>query len=585
MLKFKSEDFRAKIMRRVAVVASLAAFAVTCTALPLGDPDSEMILGTMQQELTRAQTSLGKSDPAPYYISYAVFDHENVSINASEGSLMSSVTSKQRTADVTMRVGAPALDNTHGDGRESGIAASTLPMGTSRDAIARGLWLMTNSEYRQASQVYTQVKTQKAVQSEEEDKSADFSVEKPHEAIVPGGTLVPVHQKEWEERVKGYSTEFKKFNYIYNSVASLTFDQGTQFVVSSEGTRLAQPGHSARLVLEAETRADDGMELLRVETFEAPTPEGLPSNAEISKKIEKMASDLKALRAAPVADPYAGPALLSGRAAAVFFHEVLGHRLEGHRQRGEEEGQTFTKKVGEAILPSFLSVVDDPTLKEIGGVKLAGTYEFDDEGVPAQRVEVIKDGILKNFLMSRMPVTNFSNSNGHGRRSPGRMATGRQGNLEVISTKMVSDADLRKQFIEEIKKQGKTYGLYFEDVEGGFTLTQRQSPQAFQVLPIIVWRVYADGRPDELVRGVDMVGTPIAALQRIVATGNKIDVFNGVCGAESGWVPVSASAPMMLFSEMEVQKKGHGRDRPPILAPPTSTAGAASASGVAGGLR
>jgi TldD protein len=585
MLKFTRENFRAKIMRRTAVVVSVAAFAVTCTALPLGDPDSEMILGTMQQELTRAQTSLAKTDPAPYYISYAVFDHENVSINASEGSLMSSVASKQRTADVTMRVGSPALDNTHGDGRESGIAASTLPMGTNRDAVARGLWLMTNSEYRQASAVYTNVKTQKAVQSEEEDKSADFTVEKPHEAIVPGGAPIPIHQKEWEERVKGYSTEFKKFNYIYNSVASLTFDQGTQFVVSSEGTRLAQPGHSARLVLEAETRADDGMELLRVETFEAPTPEGLPNNAEISKKIEKMASDLKALRAAPVADPYAGPALLSGRAAAVFFHEVLGHRLEGHRQRGEEEGQTFTKKVGEAILPSFLSVVDDPTLKEIGGVKLAGTYDFDDEGVPAQRVEVIKDGILKNFLMSRMPVTNFSNSNGHGRRSPGRMATGRQGNLEVISTKMVSDADLRKQFIEEIKQQGKTYGLYFEDVEGGFTLTQRQSPQAFQVLPIIVWRVYADGRPDELVRGVDMVGTPIAALQRIVATGNKIDVFNGVCGAESGWVPVSASAPMMLFSEMEVQKKGHGRDRPPILAPPTSTAGAASSSGVAGGSR
>jgi predicted Zn-dependent protease len=589
MLNFKRLDFRARdsrprdfyvrIGRRAAVLAGLAAFALTCTAVPLADPDSEMLLGTMQQELTRAQSSLAKSDPAPYYISYAVFDHENVSINASEGSLMNSVSTKQRTADVTMRVGAPALDNTHGDGRESGIAASTLPMGTNRDAVARGLWLMTNSEYRQASAIYTNVKTQKAVQSEEEDKSADFSVEKPHEAIVPGGTPIPVHQKEWEERVKGYSAEFKKFNYIYNSVASLTFDQGTQFVVSSEGTRLAQPGHSARLVLEAETRADDGMELLRVETFEAPTPEQLPNTADISKKIEKMASDLKALRAAPVADPYAGPALLSGRAAAVFFHEVLGHRLEGHRQRGEEEGQTFTKKVGESILPSFLSVVDDPTLKEIGGVKLAGTYEFDDEGVPAQRVEVIKDGILKNFLMSRMPITNFSNSNGHGRRSPGRMATGRQGNLEVISTKTVPDADLRKEFIEEIKRQGKTYGLYFEDVEGGFTLTQRQSPQAFQVLPIIVWRVYADGRPDELVRGVDIVGTPIAALQRIVATGNKVDVFNGVCGAESGWVPVSASAPMMLFSEMEVQKKGHGRDRPPILSPPTTTASTISAAG------
>jgi predicted Zn-dependent protease len=390
--------------------------------------------------------------------------------------------------------------------------------------------------------------------------------------------------------VRAYSAEFKQFPFVYNSIASLTFNQGTQYVVSSEGTRIVEPGHSARLVLEAETRADDGMELLRVETFQGATPEDFPSAAEISAKIEKMASDLKALRAAPVADPYAGPALLSGRAAAVFFHEVLGHRLEGHRQRGEEEGQTFTKKVGQSILPSFLSVVDDPTLKELNGVKLAGTYAFDDEGVPAQRVEVIKDGILKNFLMSRMPITNFSQSNGHGRRQPGLMATGRQGNLEVISTKMVSEAELRKQFIDEIKKEGRPYGLYFEDVEGGFTLTQRQSPQAFQVLPIIVWRVYADGRPDELVRGVDMVGTPIAALQRIVVTGDKVDVFNGICGAESGWVPVSASAPAMLFSEMEVQKKAHGRDRPPILPPPgiVRTGGASangSGAGTSGGAR
>src|SRR5205814_7743838 len=120
-----------------------------------------------------------------------------------------------------------------------------------------------------------------------------------------------------------------------------------------------------------------------------------------------MAADLKDLRKAPVAEPYDGPALLSGRAAAVFFHEVLGHRLEGHRQRDEEEGQTFTKKIGQEVLPKFLSVVDDPTIHEMGVVKLAGTYDYDNEGEPSQRVEVIKDGVLKNFLMSRMPVKNF----------------------------------------------------------------------------------------------------------------------------------------------------------------------------------
>jgi predicted Zn-dependent protease len=318
-----------------------------------------------------------------------------------------------------------------------------------------------------------------------------------------------------------------------------------------------------------------------VETFQAPLASGLPGETEITAKIEKMATDLKALRAAPVAEPYDGPALLSGRAAAVFFHEVLGHRLEGHRQRDEEEGQTFTKKVGQEVLPKFLSVMDDPTLRELEGVKLSGTYEFDSEGTPAQRVEVIENGILKNFLMSRMPIKNFDNSNGHGRNQPGLMPTGRQGNLVVSSTQAVPESEMRANLIEQVKKDGKPYGLYFDDIQGGFTLTTRSLPQAFQVLPVIVYKVYPDGRPDELVRGVDIVGTPLAALTRIITTGDKQHVFNGICGAESGSVPVSAVAPAMLFSEMEVQKRAHGHDRPPILPAPGAdgpASGARSAS-------
>jgi predicted Zn-dependent protease len=281
-----------------------------------------------------------------------------------------------------------------------------------------------------------------------------------------------------------------------------------------------------------------------------------------------MAVDLKALKNAPEAEPYDGPALLSGRAAAVFFHEVLGHRLEGHRQRDEEEGQTFTKKVGQEVLPKFLSVTDDPTVHEIAGMKLAGSYDFDDEGVPSRRVEVIQNGVLKNFLMSRMPIKDFAESNGHGRNQPGLMPTGRQGNLIVTSSQSVPEAEMRQKLIDEVKKQNKPYGLYFDDIQGGFTLTTRSLPQAFQVLPVIVYKVYADGRPDELVRGVDIVGTPLAALTRILLTGDQQHVFNGVCGAESGQVPVSAVAPAMLFSEMEVQKRQHSHDRPPILPAP-----------------
>jgi TldD protein len=324
----------------------------------------------------------------------------------------------------------------------------------------------------------------------------------------------------------------------------------------------------SRLVIQGETRSDDGMELMRVESFQAPSPDQLPSDAELAAKVDKISEDLKALRAAPAAEPFAGPALLSGRAAAVFFHEVLGHRLEGHRQRDETEGQTFTKKINQLVLPSFLSVTDDPTLKELNGVKLAGSYDLDDEGVPARRVEAVENGILKNFLMSRMPVKNFDHSNGHGRRQPGLMPTGRQGNLIVTSTNTVPDSELRKKFVEEIRKQGKPYGLYFDDIQGGFTLTTRSMPQAFQVLPVMVYRVYADARPDELVRGVDIVGTPLLSLNNIMVTGDTLQVFNGICGAESGQIPVAAAAPAMLFSEIEVQKRRRGTERPPILAPP-----------------
>jgi predicted Zn-dependent protease len=310
------------------------------------------------------------------------------------------------------------------------------------------------------------------------------------------------------------------------------------------------------------------MDLIRVETFQVGNTDHLPAEAEITARVEKMASDLKALRDAPVAEPFDGPALLSGRAAAVFFHEVVGHRLEGNHQRGELEGQTFTKQVNQRVLPEFLSVIDDPTQRILNGMDLGGWYLYDDEGTPAGRVELIKDGILKNFLMSRMPINNFGRSNGHGRAQAGLMAMGRQGNLLVSSSRTIKDSELRRQLIDQITKQGKPYGLYFEDIQGGFTLTQRVMPQVFQVLPVLVWRVYADGRPDELVRGVDIVGTPLAVINRVLLTGEKTEVFNGMCGAESGTVPVSAAAPAMLFSEIEVQKRGHSLNRPPILPPP-----------------
>ena len=534
---------------------------------PLNAPD-ELLLATMEKELHRGQSELAKQDPAPYFTSYNVTDGESLVILSAQGAILTSTRTRHRAADVSMRIGAPALDNTHDQERSSGISSGQLPQQDDPDAIARVLWSLTYQQYRKARQAYINVKTKTAVRAKDEDDSPDFSQEKPSTYIDQTPSPAFPEQKAWEELARRYSASFRQYPQVEESLVFLYAERSHSYLVSTEGAKIVTAEAIFRIMIEAETRADDGMQLIRVETFQFSDPAKSPSEAEVAASVQKMASDLSALRAAPLAEPYNGPALLSGRAAAVFFHEVLGHRVEGQRQRGRDEGQTFAKKVNEKILPDFLSVTDDPTLHTLAGTELSGFYRFDDEGIPAARVEVVKDGILKNFLMGRLPVKNFSNSNGHGRAQSGLMPVGRQGNLIVTSSKTIPDAQLRTRFIEEIKKQGKPYGLYFEDIQGGFTLTTRDLPQAFQVLPVMVWRVYADGRPDELVRGVDIVGTPLTVLTEIAATGDTTSVFNGICGAESGSVPVSAAAPAMLFSEMEVQKRKYGDARPPILPPP-----------------
>jgi TldD protein len=534
------------------------------------------LLETMTAELNRAMNSLGKqpdkqSDKQipPYFLSYSVADAASFSIRAQYGALVDSEGGHQRVVDVQVRVGDPKLDNTHGTHRGSAVNTLQLPLTDDREAIARSLWAATNGGYGTALDNYLRVKTEAEVRAKEEDASGDFSTEQPQVAIGKPAAAPVLNKAAWEERVRALSKIFREYPDVNQNYVMLTAESETDYYASSEGSRLASPHQQARLVVFAVTRADDGMDLFRAQTFEAETVEGLPKQPELEAAMRELGKSLEALRKAPVTEPFNGPAILSGRAAAVFFHEVLGHRLEGQRQRGDEEGQTFTKELGKPVLPSFLSVSDDPTRVRFGDTWLSGTYEYDDEGQKARRVDLIQDGVLKTFLMSRLPIASFSNSNGHGRAQTGRVPNGRQGNLIVTSTKTVPETELRTMLIEEAKKQGKPYGLYFEDISSGFAVTTRSSPQAFQVIPLVVYRVYVDGRPDELVRGVGIVGTPLASMKRIVATSDKSEVFNGECGAESGSIPVSAVAPAMLLTEMETQRQPQGTERVPILPNPS----------------
>ena len=548
-------------------------------------PDSSFLLDTMTGELQRAFTSLGKPGPnrkdadkqlPPYFLSYSVADATSVSIRAQYGALADSSSNHVRVADVQMRIGDPKLDNTHGNHRASAVNSMQLPLGDDHAALARTLWLATNAGYGSALDNFLRVKTEAQVRAREEDTSPDFSQEAPQVSISKPAPPVAVDSAAWEQRVKALSAVFREYPDVYQNLAMLTVQNETDYYASSEGSRVIAPHVQARVVVFAMTRADDGMDLFRAQTFEAETADGLPSQESMEAAVRDLGKSLEELRKAPVTEPFDGPAILSGRASAVFFHEVLGHRLEGQRQRGDEEGQTFTKELNKEVLPPFLSVADDPTVTTFDNTWLSGSYTYDDEGEKARRVELIQNGVLKTFLMSRLPIASFAASNGHGRAQTGRMPTGRQGNLIVTSTKTETEADLKKQLIEEAKKQGKPYGLYFEDISSGFAVTTRSAPQAFQVIPLVVYRVYVDGRPDELVRGVSIVGTPLAAMKRIVATSDKPEVFNGECGAESGTVPVSAVAPAMLVSEIETQRQQQGTQRPPILPIPGAPAPAAT---------
>ena len=555
-------------MKFLVVLASFVVFLAVWPAAAGEAPKGDVLLATMQQELERATAALSRADPKPYFLSYSAFDQEQLGMVAMHGALITSVSVHRRMGNVSMRIGSTALDNTHGTHRGSGLSSEALPLGNDRSAIARTLWRLTDREYRRATAAYLNAKTSTAVRAREEDDSPDFSPAPASRHLGDGGRQLGVDQHAWEEELRRLSGRSRSHPEIYASLAMLVIESGNEYFVSSEGSAVVSPHYVVRLLFEAATRAEDGMELFRVESFQARSLDRLPDENRLAAAIDSMTADLEKLRAAPAAEPFDGPALLSGRAAAVFFHEVLGHRLEGQRQRGDQEGQTFTRKVHQQVLPTFLTVVDDPTLREMAGTELSGWYEYDEEGVAAARVAVIQEGVLQDFLMSRMPIRNFAHSNGHGRADEAHLPVGRQGSLIVTSTHTASDAELRQKLIEEAKRQRKPYGLYFQDVQGGFTLTTRALPQSFQVLPVLVWKVYTDGRPDELVRGVDIVGTPLAALEHILVTGATLEVFNGICGAESGRIPVSAAAPAMLFSEIEVQRGSKSNNRPPILPPP-----------------
>jgi TldD protein len=588
----KLNRFSAAVL--AASVAMTLGAAVQPGATLAGPPDTPAIakpsplIGAMQTELERSFKVLGGQDPRAYFIGYTITETQRAEVSGSNGALLSSSEGRNRWLQVSVRAGTYTLDNTHKVGEQrmaSSGPGTAIPVDNDEQVVRRAIWLETDGQYRNAAEALIKIRSSKEVKADTaEGRAPDFSHEQPHKSIEPEVSFT-LDRKPWEEKVRAYTKTFRESPDILNSIVTFSALAQNAYLVNTEGTQLQSGQIRYRLELFIQGKASDGMNIERYYNFDWVDPKDAPSDKEVATASATLRKEMEGLVKAPLNEPSVGPALLTGRAAAVFFHEVFGHRAEGHRQKDISEGQTFAKKVGEPILPDFLSIVDDPTEKKEGHEDLLGYYRFDDEGVSTHEVVLVDHGVLKNFEMSRSPLADFPHSNGHGRRQLGATPVSRQGNLIVRSNKAVTNAALRAKLIELVKAQNKQYGLLIDDIAGGFTFTGRGQPQAFQVQPLVVYKVFADGRPDELVRGVDIVGTPLAALTKIVATGDTAEVFNGYCGAESGSVPVSAVAPAILTSELEVQKKQADTDAPPILPPPAHDPQALQSAGKTGGAR
>jgi predicted Zn-dependent protease len=533
----------------------------------------------LEHELSRNLAKLQEEErelPA-YFLAYDLIARQQLWLEAQDGAVVRASVDRDRTIDIDVRVGSPQLDNGHTQGGNYGPGNGLgvgLPISVADDplALAQAMWMLTESQYRDALDAFSRAESDEQLRTvdEETPNSPDFSEESPLVHIEPSRELdLEALRRAWAPRLAAVSATLGGDPKVLESSAVLLVVADNRTFVTSEGARLQGAHVRLRVMLQALAQAEDGMQLMRFESFEVHSRVQLPTQKLLLETAARLRGELLALRDAPLAEPYVGPAVLEGRAAGVFFHEIFGHRLEGHRQKDDLEGQTFAGMLGKRVLPAFLDMVDDPTVSALDSVPLSGHYYVDDVGVAAQRVVLVERGKLKGFLLGRSPVLPFKRSNGHGRRERGAQVVARQGNLIVTSRKTIPDDELRAALINEVKRQSKPYGLWFSDIQGGYTITDRSGPQAFKVMPLLVYRVWADGRPDELVRGADIVGTPIAVFETILATGDSPGIFNGMCGAESGDVPVSAVSPALLLRNIEIERASHDRDKPLLLpAPP-----------------
>lgn len=531
------------------------------------------LLTVLSAELNREYTFLSNSTPPVYYLSYRVDDLNVVDFSASFGNLITDNSSSKRILTTSVRVGDWYLDQTHpynGENVVAKVQVSSIPQGDNSIAIKQAVWQNTDKAWREAIGDFNA--KQNKIRNSEKESVPDYSRETVVSYFEPDTMQVMSVEMRtfWQNEIKRISALFNSNDSIVVGNVGFSYITSRKYFLTSDSTEVVQNSSNARVIVAGVIKTKEGNELPLYKTYSAFTPKGIPNADVIYEDTKKMVALLGELNRAVIAEPYSGPAILSPAATGVFFHEIFGHRIEGHRLKNESEGHTFKTMVGKRVLPKTFSVTFNPQQHTFNGTDLLGSYTYDDEGVLGGKVDVVNNGILQTFLMSRTPVNGFLQSNGHGRAQIGRAPISRQSNMFIKTNKPIREKEMRSLLIKECKKQKLDYGYYFKEVTGGFTQTGRYMPNAFNVMPTLVYRIYVDGRPDELVRGVNLIGTPLSMFSEIKYGGVEMDIFNGYCGAESGNVPVATVAPSLFVRKIETQKKAQKFGQFPILTKPAA---------------
>jgi TldD protein len=611
---------RAHLVITLAILALLASnFAASLAQAAQAGQDNDKTLNAMRDEMARSKTRLelkipGTDQPVrPYYVEYRLLDLDVKEIVAQFGTLLTSTHTRNRFMDVEARVGSYKLDSSNfiSDDGFRGFIGSQGSVGIDRDydSLRQDLWIATDQAFKEAVETYSRKQaylSSLARQSEIDDFSRATPVQIVEPLVTPDWS-----NRNWEQEARDSSATLRQFPEIYESRVTYYLVYATEYLMTSEGTEIRTNRTFAAIESGMNTLAPDGMELNHLYSTYAPKPADLPNVDGVRKGLNVAGSELLALRAAQPAQDYTGPVLFEAHAAAPLLAQVLGPAMNGSRPplafqpvmeqlMGNLGGKSdWSGRVGARVLPPSVSLIDDPGAKDFHGSPLIGAYAVDDEGVRAQKVEVVENGTLKALLMSRRPGNDSDQSNGHGRSGFLSDAKPTMSNLFFKSTETVSPAELKKKFLDECRAEKLQYCIIVREMDNpSLSLLHQEDFSALLAsygggagtgdrLPLLVYKVYPDDGREEVIRGARIIGVNTRSLRNLAGIGNDDFVYNymqsqiagfagtalGAFGAAQGGLPASVVAPSLLFEELEVRgARGEPKRLPLIPAPPLTAA-------------